>query len=237
MNEKTKKLFLMGYGILMSVSVVIVGILLIFSCISIYSSGDSPFNREIIKERFVGILLPIIIAFILIVIGAVLDIVFKTEKTKNPVISLEKIKALNENAKKRAVNEQITNRNYRFSALYICSFIISVLCAVAAVVYLTVFAEFTVENLNNDVFGNLIFISPFVFIPFVLNVIVVLLNKKNKESVLTQQTAFNIKTLVSVRSALLVLAFVFIIIGIVNGGMDDVFQKAVKICTECIGLG
>ena len=67
----------------MSVSVVIVGILLILSCISIYSSGDSPFNREIIKERFVGILLPIIIAFILIVIGAVLDIVFKTEKTKN----------------------------------------------------------------------------------------------------------------------------------------------------------
>ena len=79
--------------------------------------------------------------------------------------------------------------------------------------------------------------KPFVFIPLVLNVIVVLLNKKNKESVLTQQTAFNIKTLISVRSALLVLAFVFIIIGIVNGGMDDVFQKAVKICTECIGLG
>ena len=35
----------------------------------------------------------------------------------------------------------------------------------------------------------------------------------------------------------LVLGALFIILGIVNGGMDDVLQKAVRICTECIGLG
>lgn len=32
-------------------------------------------------------------------------------------------------------------------------------------------------------------------------------------------------------------AVVFIIIGIVNGGAEDVLVKAIKICTECIGLG
>ena len=30
---------------------------------------------------------------------------------------------------------------------------------------------------------------------------------------------------------------VFIVIGMFNGGMDDVLYKAINICTECIGLG
>ena len=40
-----------------------------------------------------------------------------------------------------------------------------------------------------------------------------------------------------VRLAVLVLAIVFIIVGIFNGSMSDVLIKASKICTECIGLG
>ena len=39
------------------------------------------------------------------------------------------------------------------------------------------------------------------------------------------------------RATLGVVAITFIILGIVNGGMDTVFQKAIAICTECIGLG
>ena len=32
-------------------------------------------------------------------------------------------------------------------------------------------------------------------------------------------------------------AVLMIILGIFNGGMNDVLQKAIRICTECIGLG
>ena len=39
------------------------------------------------------------------------------------------------------------------------------------------------------------------------------------------------------RTALLVLAVVLIIAGVFNGSARDVFGKAVKICTECVGLG
>ncbi|MBQ1492943.1 MAG: hypothetical protein IIZ39_13375 [Blautia sp.] len=35
----------------------------------------------------------------------------------------------------------------------------------------------------------------------------------------------------------LVLAFVFLVLGVTNGSALDVFGKAVKICTECVGLG
>ena len=39
------------------------------------------------------------------------------------------------------------------------------------------------------------------------------------------------------RAALLVLAVVLIVAGVFNGSAMDVFGKAVKICTECVGLG
>ncbi len=39
------------------------------------------------------------------------------------------------------------------------------------------------------------------------------------------------------RLALLTIAVVFIIIGSLNGGMEDVLKKAAEICAECIGLG
>ena len=39
------------------------------------------------------------------------------------------------------------------------------------------------------------------------------------------------------RIAVLVVAVVFVIAGIMNGSMEDMLIKAVNICTECVGLG
>ena len=39
------------------------------------------------------------------------------------------------------------------------------------------------------------------------------------------------------RIALLVLALALIAAGVLNGGARDVFNKAIRICTECVGLG
>lgn len=41
----------------------------------------------------------------------------------------------------------------------------------------------------------------------------------------------------AVRGCIFVIAVVFIIVGILNGGAQDVLIKAINICTECIGLG
>jgi hypothetical protein len=45
------------------------------------------------------------------------------------------------------------------------------------------------------------------------------------------------KSYSAVRIALLVLAVVFILLGIRNGSMMAVVNKAIRICTECVGLG
>ena len=49
-----------------------------------------------------------------------------------------------------------------------------------------------------------------------------------------EQTRGSLKAL---RTALLILALALIAAGIFNGSARDVFGKAVKICTECVGLG
>ena len=39
------------------------------------------------------------------------------------------------------------------------------------------------------------------------------------------------------RICLYLAAIVFIVLGVMNGGLYDVLVKAINICTECIGLG
>lgn len=45
------------------------------------------------------------------------------------------------------------------------------------------------------------------------------------------------KAVMITRICLGVIGVVFVVFGIFNGGMTDVLEKAVKICTQCIGLG
>lgn len=40
-----------------------------------------------------------------------------------------------------------------------------------------------------------------------------------------------------IRIAILSAALLFIVLGAMNGGLQDMLSKAIKICTECIGLG
>lgn len=40
-----------------------------------------------------------------------------------------------------------------------------------------------------------------------------------------------------IRGVILAVGILFIVLGIANGGMADVLGKAIRICTECIGLG
>ena len=56
-----------------------------------------------------------------------------------------------------------------------------------------------------------------------------------KESV--KQTDKNKLAINVARGVIIGLSVVLIVVGIFNGGAEDVLQKAINICTECIGLG
>ena len=53
----------------------------------------------------------------------------------------------------------------------------------------------------------------------------------------TKENAPSASKTKTVRTVLLVIALILIVAGIINGSLTDVFIKASKICTECIGLG
>ena len=52
-----------------------------------------------------------------------------------------------------------------------------------------------------------------------------------------ENALFSKKGLIIIRSAIAALCVVLVIVGIANGGMEDVLGKAKRICQECIGLG
>ena len=55
-----------------------------------------------------------------------------------------------------------------------------------------------------------------------------------REKAVHQQTDQKTRIL---RTAVLVIALILIVIGILNGGPEDVWAKGAAVCTECVGLG
>lgn len=66
--------------------------------------------------------------------------------------------------------------------------------------------------------------------------------EKEKKSFLRMPAIFKDEkfskyALLATRIALIVVSIVLIIVGAFNGGLHDLLEKAINICTECIGLG
>ena len=144
---------------------------------------------------------------------------------------------------------------------------ISVLCAVLPLFYLLNPANFPAVSgeYNSEILRGMIVYLIFLAPLFIYEVIRVVLsdlsyNKEHallkqaiaecgispvKESLPTTRLGKAVKFLrenekpiiLGVRIAFVGCAIAFIAIGIANGGMADVLNKAIKICTECIGLG
>ena len=109
----------------------------------------------------------------------------------------------------------------------------------------------TVEGQNAAVIKSMIFILPAAFITTGALLVADRLNLASAKRELAiisgepksareQGATFSKKRayiLLAVRCSVFALAVLFIVLGIFNGGMDDVWSKAAAICTECIGLG
>lgn len=63
------------------------------------------------------------------------------------------------------------------------------------------------------------------------------LYKKEREDASAAAAPADTRRLRTARAAVLIIAVLFVIAGILNGSMEDMFIKAVNICSECIGLG
>ena len=255
------------YGIVTSVMLAILGVCFITACYGIYISGDNPFTRESVGEALMSIIVPIIISIVLIIGGFVLHLVFPTEKAAvKPLVTDEVAEArllaardMDGDASIRSAIEREINLR---SALKLINVI--VVCAAAVVIGLYVFnpANYT-DDLNKSVI-NLTISVTIPLLPALLLAaarlivepisykreieLLKLLPRADKSAPAAEKiTAISKIALffkknerpitLGVRIAVLLAGVVYVILGISNGGMGDVLAKAIKICTECIGLG
>ena len=244
---------------ILSICLVLSGILLIIACVGIYNSGDEPFTRESISKAFASISIPICLSLAAIIVGAIFKIIFPSEKEKPKAKISEKVtlsrleKRLCKNRDKAIVTELKKIKNL-ILALRLSAIALSIFCAIPSLIFIGNVENFTLET-NESILAAFLTILPWMLITASISIeysytesalikkqISVLKNadlpknsNKKEECGCCQRKRASAKLIA--RFVVLTVAIGLIIAGILNGGMADVLEKAVNICTECIGLG
>ncbi len=263
-SDKARVRIRLIYGVLTSVVLVWLGAAFIFSCYSIYEMGGSPFTRESIGEALSALLIPIISALALVVVGFVLSALLPVAeptlraKPDRRIIGeklLQKRDAsLLDPASQRALARIRTARRIVTAAALAVTFA----CSVLALMYALNLSNYT-DELNDSVIkctvAVAVSLSPAIAVCAVRLIVDPILTEKeiailtaapkrtdpqdgSRRCKIASFVSKNEKELIlGSQIALVLLATVYITLGVLNGGMNDVLQKAIKICTECIGLG
>ena len=253
MDEKKIRLIHAVCGLVISAALIVAAGCLVNSAYTIYNLGDSPYTPERIGVEYAKIAISLWIAIFAVIAGIALNIALpitpKKQKTdKDPFIKLRIMqKKLPADCNHTGIARQ---RQVRKSARAVCA----LLCAAAfvpAIAALCDYDFFTVDNLTPAllrvvtalVIGSIL--SGVLL--FVLSVIerrsavreiewtkVALSEFKKSDEEVTPNNDNKIKT---TRLVLVGVACALIVIGLTQNGFYDVLQKAIRICTECIGLG
>ena len=252
-------------GIVLAAAAVICALACIIACLHVYRSGDRPFTPERIAEAWCTVAIFFYPTVALTIGTGVLYLLYpapaqKPKGTVFPSLRLAKIKA--RLARKQYSDEQLLPlvkqermvRVLRISAVTVC-----ILCAVYPLIYLNNPDNFTSidTQLNAQVLDAVIPSLSFAAAALIYCCAVRLLSDASCESAILyakaimllpapaaekkpsgkQETGLPAYTTIVLRAVLLVAAVGMIIAGILNEGANDVLQKAIRICTECIGLG
>lgn len=253
-QEKIKKIHLI-YGCVAAVFIVAFGIALILSCLDIYNSGARPYTPESISRHFQNISLLAYTCIALALGGIILGLVLpldqpKPKAVKDDLAYMEKAKAKATNLTEETAMAANKEQRFRLVLRIGTAFIFAALMVYPAMYFMDG-SHFSIDALNDDI-RRAVLIA---LIPALMGLMLCFICSELQRKSISRETEIykraagpkannaspadrkKINTLPIVRCAILAVAVCFIVLGIFNGGMKDVFDKAVAICTECIGLG
>lgn len=252
------------YGRIISIATmvctILLGIAFIVSTAHLYFTGGSePYSRERVGEYLGWLIIPSVITILLVIAGILYNAITRasdTDGTKRTNVELlnsfeERYDLGDFDSDTVVLVKQEKKGN---KTLSICFCLVSAVLFVASFVYLVFIADFTVENLNDDVMSAFAIALPLCAIGLAVQIPRIYLCELSakrqlelmKGSIKThgapkvkkaEKTEKYTKATLITRYAILGAALLLIVLGIFNGGAADVLGKAVKICTECIGLG
>lgn len=253
-QENAKKIHRI-YGGVLSILLLASGIALMAACLHIYHSGDRPYSPASIDSHFQTIAVVIYLAIAGIAGGIVLDLVLPVQRKRPKAVISEDILLARQQSKVtlsggsalQAGREEKLRRVYILTTIVL--FCLLMICPTG---YFSDLDHFTVTDLNGDVVTALA-IS---LIPAVVGLGLCYLcrhlctksylrqidickeaAKEGASSPLQNAAMKERSHITTLRWTVGIIAALFIVVGIFNGGASDVLLKAIAICTECIGLG
>ena len=255
-QEKVKKIHLI-YGCIAAVLIVVLGIALMLSCLDIYHSAPSqPYSAEAVAQRFQKIAVLVYAVIAVVAGGIVLSLALPMDASRIKA-RRDETEAMNRLKAKAGILEGCgcsarKEQNYR-KVLKKITAGLCILLAVYPVIYYADWSHFPIQNLNDNIIKAVLVALIPAAIGLALCFVCSLLCSKSiaRETAIyksaiaankgiapaAQPESKGSGKLLIARCAVLVAAVCFIILGIFNGGVQDVLTKAIAICTECIGLG
>ena len=252
------------YGRIISIATmvctVLLGIAFIVSTAHLYFTGGSePYSRERVGEYLGWLIIPSVITILLVIAGIVYNAVTRTSDSDGTKrTNVELLQSFEKRYDPGDFDSDtvvlVKQEKKGNKTLNICFHSVSAVLFVASFIYLAFVADFTVENLNADVMSAFAISLPLCAIGLAVQVPRIYLSELSakrqlelmKESIKkhgapkvrnAEKTEKYAKATLITRYAILGVALLLVVLGIFNGGAADVLGKAVKICTECIGLG
>ena len=256
-NSKYEKLI----AIATAVCVILLGIAFIICTAHLYfTGGDNPYSQESVGKYLMILLVPSIITIVFVIAGLIMRAVGGrkedelTPRTQSELLesysSRYDISAFEGEAGRVIAKERKSRSNFAYIAYFFSALIFLLVLA-----YICFFAKFTVENLNGDVIAALTVALPLSAIALGIHVPRLYLAEASSKRELEAMKNYvkengtskikktdepaekKVNYSLIARYVILAASVVLIVLGITNGGMADVLGKAIRICTECIGLG
>jgi len=251
----------LAYGVLLSLMIILVGVLLIVSCVDIYESGRRPFSPESIGAHYSAIALPVRITLGMIFVGILGNLFLPA--AENRVTPVREAADLHARLNRRFVLSALPEERLFRLVVRIVTAVLIVLLAIAPVLYFLDVTHFSAEYVTETIQSAVICLLVPTAVAMLLAAVSSFLLKhsylreikRQKEEIAAHRAEQKTepapctfqenlrailsrkRVLLTIRLAILAVAIVFTVLGILNGGIDDVLGKAAAICTECIGLG
>lgn len=235
--------------------------LLAWQCIDIYLDGNAAENLDangvhltsVYRMDDVGIRLsrfavPLGLYVLFIAVTGVFHVIWSPVRAARMTVSpdnrLRLLKARISELPDAAKGEERFRRNVQIG----CT-LLMVLFAIPCLVYLLNGSNFTSWDLENVMGSMMLHVAPWVIAAFLCAITGALICERSVQREVdalkgapTSKKAENQDSkgrcpIHVLRIALYALAVLFIVLGVMNGGLRDVLVKAINICTECIGLG
>jgi hypothetical protein len=261
--EKIKLLL----SLLLSLLLIATAICFIVSCISIYKSGTgTPYSRAVVEEHLKKIAPVSFITVAFLIASGIISLFTKESKIKNiPIKKCTLLSIMKRKLDTFSASEKylalVKEEKKRRQAVILSALALSAIFTAVALIFVLNPSRYSLDDINTDIAYSVVIASISTLLIFAICFVTsyFLDSSYSREIEHTKEelkshkmsggstasehgelgapSIREVRTVMTVRIVVAVIAVIFITAGVLNGGMADVLGKAVRICTDCIGLG